>query len=224
MKVKKHTLSGDPQITCRTHGLGALGINDDPLSGMVSPAKATASSATPARLAHNELAGFHSKEAFATTRVIPLTLEGGGKNGTLVHGIGRSAVFFSSPATAEDIAIIKTWSQGSVSIKRAGQLLPAQLSDNLEAGDILITAKDSRIGVIFHDGSVLTLEQNSLLRITAFEFKPIENKFRFNLNLSKGATLFESGKIGTLAPDKFSLDVPGGSIGIRGTKFLVEVR
>ena len=132
-------------------------------------------------------------------------------------------LFFSSPATAEDIAIIKHV-QGSVSIKRAGQLLPAQLSDNLEAGDILITAKDSRIGVIFHDGSVLTLEQNSLLRITAFEFKPIENKFKFNLNLSKGATLFESGKIGTLAPDKFSLDVPGGSIGIRGTKFLVEVR
>ncbi len=80
-------------------------------------------------------------------------------------------LFFSCPATAEDIAIIKHV-QGSVSIKRAGQLLPAQLSDNLEVGDILITATGSRIGVIFHDGSVLTLEQNSLLRITAFEFKP----------------------------------------------------
>lgn len=124
---------------------------------------------------------------------------------------------------AEEVAIIKSV-HGSVKIKRSGEVTHAQPSDNLESGDILITGNDGQVGLIFHDGSILSLRENSFLRIRNFEFKPIENKFDFKLNLTKGAALFESGKIGTLAPESFSLEVPEGTIGIRGTKFLVEVR
>jgi hypothetical protein len=134
-----------------------------------------------------------------------------------------SILILSIPALAEDIAIIKTV-QGTVKIKRSDEILIAKKSDNLQAGDILMTEKESHVGVIFHDGSVLSLRENSFLRITEFQFKPIENKFKFRLKLKKGAALFESGKIGTLSPDDFSFDVPEGTIGIRGTKFLVEVR
>jgi hypothetical protein len=128
-----------------------------------------------------------------------------------------------TPTWAGDIAIIKNV-QGLVKVKRSDQILKAQQSDNLQTGDILITGKDSQVGVIFHDGSVLSLEGNSFLRIKEFEFIPIENKFKFDLKLKKGTALFESGKIGTLSPENFSFEVPEGSIGIRGTKFLVEVR
>ena len=134
-----------------------------------------------------------------------------------------SILILSIPALAEDIAIIKNV-QGTVKIKRSDEILIAMKSDYLQAGDILITEKESLVGVIFHDGSVLSLRENSFLRITEFQFKPIENKFKFKLKLKKGAALFESGKIGTLSPDDFSFDVPEGTIGIRGTKFLVEVR
>jgi len=132
-------------------------------------------------------------------------------------------LILSIPALAEDIAIIKSV-QGTVKIKRSDEILIARQSDNLQADDILITEKKSHVGIIFHDGSVLSLRENSFLRITEFEFKPIENKFKFKLKLKKGAALFESGKIGTLSPDDFSFEVPKGTIGIRGTKFLVEVR
>ena len=54
--------------------------------------------------------------------------------------------------------------------------------------------------MIFHDGSVLTLEEKSFLRIKEFVFLPIEKKFNFHLYLKKGGALFESGKIGTLSP------------------------
>lgn len=128
-----------------------------------------------------------------------------------------------TPAWADNIAIIKVV-QGSVKIKRAAQVLEAQQSDNLQSGDILITEKNSHVGVIFNDGSVLSLKESSFLRIQDFEFKPIENKFKFKLKLKKGTALFESGKIGTLSPENFILEVPEGTIGIRGTKFLVEVR
>lgn len=128
-----------------------------------------------------------------------------------------------TPAWAADIAIIKSV-QGLVQVKRSDQLLKAQQSDKLQPGDILITGKNGQVGVIFHDGSVLSLKENSFLRIKEFEFIPIENKFKFDLKLKKGTALFKSGKIGTLSPENFIFEVPEGTIGIRGTKFLVEVR
>lgn len=122
----------------------------------------------------------------------------------------------------EDIAIVKS-AQGDVTIKRNSEILPIQQSDRLQAGDILMTAADSRVGIIFHDGSVLSLEEKSFLRIKDFVFQPLEKSFSFNLSLKKGVALFESGKIGEIAPEKFSFEIPQGTVGIRGTKFLVEV-
>jgi hypothetical protein len=129
----------------------------------------------------------------------------------------------SSALAADDIAIVKRV-QGKVSVKRAGEIHAVKRSDRLQTGDILITGARAQVGVIFHDGSVLTLEEKSFLRIKEFVFLPIEKKFNFHLYLNKGAALFESGKIGTLSPESFSFEIPEGVVGIRGTKFLIEVR
>ncbi|MCK5916496.1 MAG: FecR domain-containing protein [Deltaproteobacteria bacterium] len=133
-------------------------------------------------------------------------------------------LLFCSPAIAgEGIAIVKLV-QGDVTIKRSGEISSIKQSDKLQAGDILMTGGNSQVGVIFHDGSAISLEENSFLNVKEFIFKPIENEFEFNLYLEKGAALFESGKIGKLSPESFTFEIPGGTIGIRGTKFLVEVR
>jgi hypothetical protein len=126
-------------------------------------------------------------------------------------------------AAAADIAIVKTV-QGVVTIKRGETLVSAQPSATLQQGDLLITDNDSHVGVIFQDGSILTLQENSFLQIRNFLFEPLEQNFNFKLKLKRGTALFESGKIGTLAPEKFQFEIPEGTIGIRGTKFLVEVR
>lgn len=124
---------------------------------------------------------------------------------------------------ADDIAIVKQV-QGKVTIKRAGEIFAVKPSDRLQAGDILITGANAQVGVIFHDGSVLSLEEKSFLRVKEFIFQPIERKFNFHLYLKKGAALFESGKIGKLSPKNFTFEIPEGVVGIRGTKFLLEVR
>jgi len=138
--------------------------------------------------------------------------------------LGLLLIFaFCSLVSANDgIAIVKI-ATGKVSIKRSGETLSVKPSDRLLAGDILMTGDNSRVGVIFHDGSVLSLEENSFLRIKEFIFQPIEDKFDFRLFLKKGTALFESGKIGTLSPKSFHFEIPQGTVGIRGTKFLVEV-
>jgi len=139
--------------------------------------------------------------------------------------LGLLLIFaFCSPVDANDgIAIVKI-ATGKVSIKRSGETLSVKPSDRLLAGDILMTGHNSRVGIIFHDGSVLSLEENSFLRIKEFIFQPIEDKFDFRLFLKKGTALFESGKIGTLSPKSFHFEIPQGTVGIRGTKFLVEVK
>lgn len=124
---------------------------------------------------------------------------------------------------ADDIAIVKQV-QGKVTIKRAGEIFAVKPSDRLQTGDILITGANAQVGVIFHDGSVLSLEEKSFLRVKEFIFQPIESKFNFHLYLKKGAALFESGKIGKLSPKNFTFEIPEGVVGIRGTKFLLEVR
>ena len=120
------------------------------------------------------------------------------------------------------IAIVKQ-SRGEVTVKHNGEISRITQGDELNEGDTLITGKNSYVGIIFHDGSILALKENSFLQIKKFIFQPIEKMFDFKLFLKKGTVLFESGKIGTLSPENFSLEVPKGTIGIRGTKFLVEV-
>lgn len=124
---------------------------------------------------------------------------------------------------AQNVAIVKNVN-GKVFAKRAKANVKLYAGNQLQKGDILITQKDSSIGVIFHDGTLLSLGQNSVLSIDKYLFKPATNQFAFDINMKKGLATFESGKIGKLAPKSVNFRVPQGTIGIRGTKFYVEVK
>ena len=134
-----------------------------------------------------------------------------------------SLVLLSSFLLAENIAIVKNVT-GKVYAKRAKVEVELSIGNQLQKGDILITQKDSSVGVIFHDGTLLSLGENSVLSIDKYLFKPSKNQFAFDLNMKKGLATFESGKIGKLAPKTVHFRVPEGTIGIRGTKFYVEVK
>ena len=134
-----------------------------------------------------------------------------------------SLVLFSSFLLAENIAIVKNVT-GKVYAKRAKVEVELNIGNQPQKGDILITQKDSSVGVIFHDGTLLSLGENSVLSIDKYLFKPSKNQFAFDLNMKKGLATFESGKIGKLAPKTVHFIVPEGTIGIRGTKFYVEVK
>jgi len=140
-----------------------------------------------------------------------------------VAGLLLITLFCINVQADSGIAIVKS-TKGDVTLKRADETSMLWPGARLQVGDIIITESNSRVGIIFNDGSILSLEENSFFRVKDFVFKPIEKKFRFNLFLENGAALFESGKIGKLAPENFKFEIPEGTIGIRGTKFLVEVK
>lgn len=122
-----------------------------------------------------------------------------------------------------DIAIVKNLS-GDVMVKRAEKLVEMTQGDKLLKNDILITKSSSSVGVIFQDGTVLSLGENSILHVDDYLFEPAKSEFKFDIKLDKGLATFESGKIGKLSPESVMFRIPEGTIGIRGTKFYVEVQ
>ncbi len=142
----------------------------------------------------------------------------------LIRNIFLSMFVLTTPLFSDvDIAIVKTL-KGSAKIKRMYGLLPLKVGDFLEDGDVVMTDENSSIGIIFNDGTRVSLGAKSYIAIEKYIFDPPNNNFVFDLNMTKGKVLFESGEFGIKAPKKVKFRVPDGVIGIRGTKFYVEVK
>jgi hypothetical protein len=53
-------------------------------------------------------------------------------------------------------------------------------------------------------------------------FEPKNGKFSFSLYLAKGSAIYESGKIGKMSPQSVKVETPKATVGVRGTRFLIE--
>jgi len=122
-----------------------------------------------------------------------------------------------------NIGLVKTLT-GTVNIKRIDKIIPLNIGTSINEGDIILTENNSSIGIVFVDGSRLALGSKSHIRIEKYLFNPKEDKYKFDLNMTKGTAQFESGEFGKKAPESVEFKVPEGIIGIRGTKFYVEIK
>ena len=113
---------------------------------------------------------------------------------------------------------------GTVEVKRAKKIIVLKRGTSLNNGDIILTKSKSSIGIIFDDGSRLSLGAKAILVINKFIVKPSKKKYEVDLDLKKGKAVFSSGKVGKLAPKSVKFRIPEGIIGIRGTRFAVEVK
>lgn len=137
---------------------------------------------------------------------------------TIVMLSSLSIALFANP-----VATIKS-AEGDVSVLRGSENLALKKSDKLLQGDMIETAADATVGIIFNDGTALSIGPKSLISIDSYIFEPSKQQYDFKLNMKKGLANFESGKIGKLAPESVKFKIPDGVIGIRGTKFFVEVK
>jgi hypothetical protein len=113
---------------------------------------------------------------------------------------------------------------GTVEMKRQGKIIRIKRGTTLRNSDIIITKSKSSVGIIFDDGSRLSLGEKAIFIINKFIVKPSKKKYKVDLELKKGKAMFSSGKIGKLSPESFKFRIPEGAIGIRGTQFVVEVK
>lgn len=129
-----------------------------------------------------------------------------------------------SPARAADeIAGVVKIARGETSIARAAGTVPARPGEKLFEGDTLKTGPDGALGVTLRDDSTLSLGPGSTLVLERFTFSPGEGKMGLLARMVHGTMAYLSGLIVKLSPESARFETPVATIGIRGTRFAVEV-
>lgn len=137
--------------------------------------------------------------------------------------LGLLFLFPTATLAADDIVgSIKTV-EGSALVVRNGSQLEARPGIRLLRSDLLRTGEDGRIGVIFRDDTLLSLGGNTEVTIEEFVFAPGEDRLGMVLRMARGIATFVSGKIAKLKPEAVRVETPVGTVGVRGTRFLIRI-
>ena len=136
----------------------------------------------------------------------------------LLAAIASSAL----AASAADIGRIKITS-GIAAIERSGTPIAAVAGLTLQKGDILTTGKNGRIGVTFNDNSRFAAGPNSRVAITDFSFDDTTHEGKFMTSVDRGTLAIISGQIAKSNKDAMRVRTPTALLGVRGTRFVVEV-
>ncbi|MBF0153569.1 MAG: FecR domain-containing protein [Magnetococcales bacterium] len=112
---------------------------------------------------------------------------------------------------------------GSVKILRGGKEIDAKLGDDVYMNDALKSGPGAAMGVTFKDNTRIAIGPETEFVIDNFVFQPQKNKLSFGSHITKGTLQVISGTIAKLAPQSVKFDTPTGTIGVRGTRFLVKV-
>ncbi|HEV8406347.1 MAG TPA: FecR family protein [Sphingomicrobium sp.] len=129
--------------------------------------------------------------------------------------------FTASPALAE-IARVKSTS-GSAVIQRGAAHIAASTGLVLWAGDLLVTGKDGRVSLTFIDNTRFAIGPNSRIALSKFEYDRTRQQGSFITQIDRGSLAVVSGKIAKSGRDAMKVQTPNSLLGVRGTRFIVEV-
>ncbi len=135
--------------------------------------------------------------------------------------IGLLALLTASPSAAE-IARIKVAS-GAAEVERNTQRLRAAPGLQLLAGDRLVTGKNGRISLTFIDNTRFAVGPNSRVSVSEFRYDRTRQQGTFVTRVDRGSLAVVSGKIAKSNRDAMKVRTPNSLLGVRGTKFIVEV-
>ncbi|OZA84638.1 MAG: hypothetical protein B7X56_06820 [Burkholderiales bacterium 34-67-9] len=79
------------------------------------------------------------------------------------------------------------------------------------------------MGVTLRDETVMSFGPNTELTVDEFVYAPAQRDGRLSTRLARGTLNYVSGAIARQRPDNVQVRTPTGTIGIRGTHFVVEV-
>jgi hypothetical protein len=124
-------------------------------------------------------------------------------------------------AVAEHAALVKSVT-GVVEVSRQHATFDATGGTTLQVSDRIVTAPGGSAAIVFRDGTLLTLGSGADILVRDYVFAPKDNQFAFSLYLAQGSAIYESGKIGKLSPQSVRVETPTATVGVRGTRFLIE--
>lgn len=128
------------------------------------------------------------------------------------------------PALADDTVIgyVKTV-KGEAFVVNAGNPTKATVGTPIKAGNILRTGARASLGVTFKDNTVMSFGPDTELTVDEYVYAPNKGNLKLGASLAKGTLAYLSGAIAKIKPDAVSVKTPTGTIGVRGTHFVVKV-
>lgn len=132
------------------------------------------------------------------------------------------ALALSQPAAAE-IGRIKSL-VGEVAIQRGSSKIVATPGFQLDQGDIVLTGKTGRVGIAFLDNTRMALGPNSRITLDEFSYDRSRQTGSFVTSVNRGSLGVVSGTIAKSKRDAMRVRTPTSMLGVRGTRFVVEVK
>lgn len=123
---------------------------------------------------------------------------------------------------AEEIGRIKG-AVGDASIEREGEKIKPKPGQVLQQSDVLETGSTGRVAATFVDNSRFSAGPNSRVELSKFAYNPTTEEGEFVTSVEKGSLAIISGKIAKSTPDAMKVKTPSAILGVRGTRFVVEV-
>jgi hypothetical protein len=147
------------------------------------------------------------------------------KRTTLLASVALALACAAAPAAAQEAGpigyVMKV--SGEASVTSDGRAVPAVVGTPVMQGSTLRTGAAGTLGVTLKDNTVMSFGPNSELRVDEFLFAPARNELKLTANITRGTMNFISGVIAKLKPEAVQVQTPTGTIGVRGTHFLVKV-
>ena len=131
------------------------------------------------------------------------------------------ALSIASPATAE-IARIKS-SSGIAGVERGTLRMRAVPGLLVSVGDRIVTGKNGRIGLAFIDNTRFAIGPNSSVTVSKFDYDRTRQQGVFLTEVDRGSLAVVSGRIAKSGKDTMKVRTPNSLLGVRGTRFIVEV-
>lgn len=95
--------------------------------------------------------------------------------------------------------------------------------DALYLDETISTGADSSLQLEIADESLFTLSENTTLRMDLFDLDEEKKDGHLTATVAKGVFRFVSGQVAKVKPENVNIEVPSGTIGIRGTIVLGEI-
>ena len=135
--------------------------------------------------------------------------------------VATFALSIASPAAAE-IARIKS-SSGIAGVERGTVRLRAVPGLLVSVGDRIVTGKNGRIGLSFIDNTRFAIGPNSRVTVSKFDYDRTRQQGNFITEVDRGSLAVVSGRIAKSGKDTMKVRTPNSLLGVRGTRFIVEV-
>ena len=139
----------------------------------------------------------------------------------------RALMFFfcmllSMPALAA--ALIESASGNVRAGVTANTATAVRKDQRINPGTVIVTGPKSLTILRFDDGQAIVLQENSEFKISQYSFVRNDPKRdSFVVDLFKGALRSVSGLLGQRSAGAYAVRIPQGTIGIRGTDFMVAL-